>query len=509
MVYDSTTDLVSLMDTSGWGGGGAGADSCNWTWVDAVVDTLKNNKALAPGVLRFESDVITDRWLETEGNTIFGRYAAGLGRLSHSSGSQGWGNTVYGNKAGYRLKTGYFNTIIGREAFLLDSTGLYNVAIGDNAMANENANQYNIAIGADAMYGGGDYSVAIGYQAGYTQSTTASYNTLIGYQAGYNNTQGQGNTAVGDRALRGGASDAHSYNVAIGGGALYSDKGNANTAVGYNALYNNTTAGGNTAMGYQAGQYNLTGTFNVYLGQESGRSTLYNNNTYVGMRTGYQDSTGRENVYIGAFAGYNGDGFDNVFIGDSAGYNETRDEMLYIDNTPTSSPLLEGYFALDSLVINGSLTISGDVYFDPGGVTGVGWDYVGNYVILEDINDSVGIGDATPDYKLDIEGNTNIVGILRVSDLNLTSLSAGTSLSALVLDGGQNVDVNNLADDFAAIADTSKWYLDGDTAKTYNHVKIDSGLWVGRFHLFSKGTAPNDTLCVIRGTDTIRLIPPR
>jgi hypothetical protein len=54
-------------------------------------------------------------------------------------------------------------------------------------------------------------------------------------------------------------------------------------------------------------------------------------------------------------AGYSATGSGNVFIGNRAGYNETGSNKLYIDNTNTSTPLIAGDFAANTVTINGTL----------------------------------------------------------------------------------------------------------------------------------------------------------
>lgn len=68
-------------------------------------------------------------------------------------------------------------------------------------------------------------------------------------------------------------------NLAVGNGALLntSTSTNTNTAVGFDALANNTTGGGNTALGYAAGNTTnipTTGSNNTFVGAGSGPSNL-------------------------------------------------------------------------------------------------------------------------------------------------------------------------------------------------------------------------------------------
>src|SRR5205807_5739852 len=64
-----------------------------------------------------------------------------------------------------------------------------------------------------------------------TNATSAAANTALGYQALYNDSTGIGNTATGDGALSGNTT------------------GNYNTASGWAALSGNTTGSHNTASG--------------------------------------------------------------------------------------------------------------------------------------------------------------------------------------------------------------------------------------------------------------------
>jgi hypothetical protein len=108
------------------------------------------------------------------------------------------------------------------------------------------------------------YSVFIGYQAGYS-NTTGYDNTASGFDALYSNTTGSGNTASGTYALY--YNTTGNYNTASGSWALRSNTtGNNNTASGTNALYSNTTGNNNTAMGYLAGSTLTTGSNNILIG---------------------------------------------------------------------------------------------------------------------------------------------------------------------------------------------------------------------------------------------------
>jgi len=96
-------------------------------------------------------------------------------------------------------------------------------------------------------------------------------------------------------------------NVAVGEGAMAntSASSNTNTAVGFNALFNNTTGGGNTAVGFAAGNTTnipTTGSNNTFVGAGSGPSNLttLNNVTAVGACAQVSSSNA---LVLGALAG--------------------------------------------------------------------------------------------------------------------------------------------------------------------------------------------------------------
>ena len=79
----------------------------------------------------------------------------------------------------------------------------------------------------------------------------APYRTAIGYHALFANTTGTFNTASGNSALANNTTGG--YNTATGVNALYANSTGAwNTASGVGALEWNSTGGGNTASGYYA-----------------------------------------------------------------------------------------------------------------------------------------------------------------------------------------------------------------------------------------------------------------
>src|SRR5213592_1802620 len=85
-----------------------------------------------------------------------------------------------------------------------------------------------------------------------------------------------GNTAEGINAL-------HDVNTAVGIN---------NTAVGLNALTNDTTGQYNVAVGSRALENNITGDFNMAIGTEALRDNNANFNLAIGFRVRFMNSTG-------------------------------------------------------------------------------------------------------------------------------------------------------------------------------------------------------------------------
>jgi hypothetical protein len=193
------------------------------------------------------------------------------------------------------------NTSIGAAA-LLNDTATGNTAIGSNALSNNTTggileNIQGVDVGPN---------VAVGWQA-LESSTVASANTAVDYQALHSFTAGPMDfeqlgvcTAVGFQAL-----------------ANATGNGFANSAFGYQSLYNNGDGGADTAIDLQALLSNTTGSSNVAIGNNAlSNNTAGNNNAALGFNTGAAVTTASNVICIGAF-GQNVD--DSCFIGNKFG----------------------------------------------------------------------------------------------------------------------------------------------------------------------------------------------
>ncbi|HVE80923.1 MAG TPA: hypothetical protein VNA68_02170, partial [Candidatus Dormibacteraeota bacterium] len=229
---------------------------------------------------------------------------ASTGLEIRSGGTPGLNNTFIGLRAGQSTTEGDNNTALGVSALRNLTSGIWNVAIGSNALQNTTTGFWNVAVGGDAL----------------ASNTTGAYNTAIGTNAMWRNTTGVNNTALGEDAL------------------IFNTTGNNNTAIGSDALDSNTTGEYNTAIGSDALDSNTTGEYNAAVGLGAlGSNTTGNNNTALGPEAGATNVTGSA----------------NVFLGYQAGYSETGSNKLYIENSSTSTPLIGGDFAANSLTFNG------------------------------------------------------------------------------------------------------------------------------------------------------------
>jgi len=342
-----------------------------------------------------------------------GNYNVGVGCYALLNNTDGSGNTAVGYSTLQSNDDGIRNTAVGFGSLPLNNTGNQNTAVGNDAglLLTGNSN-YNTFLGGrtavDTNLSLYSNSTALGYQAtidasnqivlgtalesvyipgsyvgirtynpgnGFTLDVSGnlnttmdasinsitvglgggnlSTNTAIGFEALLNNTSGQRNTAIGCEAL----------NHTEGGG---SQNTGDNTVVGYTALYNNIDGSCNTAVGSGALYYNL-----------------YSNNSAFGYFAGVHDISGNTNTFVGANTDVSNNGTKpyNIYNYSTAlGYNAIID-------------------ASNQIVLG---TLNESVYI-PGSYLGIGTYAPGN------------------GYALDVSGNANISGIVNATSFNTPS----------------------------------------------------------------------------------------
>lgn len=176
-----------------------------------------------------------------------------------------------------------------------------------------------------------------------TDAQSDQSSVFLGYQSGINDNGGNSNVAIGINSLRNNVNGY--YNSAVGFGALQSNiSGKGNAANGMWAL-NKNNGNYNTAVGNMAMYFNNSGSENVAIGNGAMKWNNGHKNTIIGQNAG----------------GSLGSGDANIFLGYKAGFNESGSNKLYIENSPSSTPLIGGDFATDEVDINGDLNVNGQI----------------------------------------------------------------------------------------------------------------------------------------------------
>jgi len=311
-------------------------------------------------------------------NNMFG-YESGLHNLS------GHDNLFFGYKSGYANTTGYQNVYIGNNSGLKGVGNYSNVFIGNNTGKDSTSIFSSVLIGESAGIHAKNSLISIGANSG--SWTTGNSNTYVGVSSGQLNTTGRDNTYFG--ASAGITGVVASFCTLIGSSSGYANLGNYNSALGYRALFANTSGTHNLALGHEALFANTTATENVSVGDNSSHSlnasyntvvgTFANNvgtgtsNTLVGNRVmfeasagtynamfGFKSGTGNSgsyNVFMGSQTGYaTAAGSRNIFIGYKAGYSNTGSDSIVMDNEDNrANPYFSGNMSTHKMRINATI----------------------------------------------------------------------------------------------------------------------------------------------------------
>ena len=185
----------------------------------------------------------------------------------------GFGNMAFGEDAGINLTNGGYNAFFGRSAGNDNTTGAYNTFFGYSAGAYNTTGSYNTMVGMHcglfSTTGSGNCFFGMNAAGG---NSSGSDNCAFGQSALSSNDTGDENVGIGDATLF--SNEAGSENIAIGSHSLFlSDGANENVAVGDDAGRSATTAAALTAIGTDAGKNVTTGGFNTFLGTRSDVTT--------------------------------------------------------------------------------------------------------------------------------------------------------------------------------------------------------------------------------------------
>jgi len=320
------------------------------------------------------------------------------------------------------------------------------------------------------FFGGGN----AGYNLSHTVEHEGQYNTAVGFEALFDNTTGHSNTVMGYWAGR-----ANTI-------------GHDNTFTGWGSGQGNLSGSGNCFYGNASGMWN-TGNNNVYLGSGAGNSGG-NNNIFIGSLAGQWHTEGSNNVIIGYFAGSNGSNPSTnegcVFIGNRAAQFETGNNKLYIENSESSTPLIGGDFSTDDVIINGNLKVTGTLKDKDGEAgsagqilsstsTGTDWiaspsgaDNLGNHTATQDIDIAGFEVNLNGGY---LSGDGDEEGVYVTSD---GKVGIGTASPGSALEVQGKVYVNSATDAEVTIGSTDNSYRGIFTAKNKgpnNYIQLGIG----------------------------------
>lgn len=207
LIEPLTGATSTAWSTNGTGLGVNAATGFTGNLIDLQMNGVSRFSVSAAGVLTGNGSGLTGV-VATVSSDASNNTKAGTSALAALA-AGGLDNSGFGKSALAGVTTGDNNTAVGSSAMAAVSTGVNNVAIGHNAMAASNGSK-NVIIGKDAFATGtsGDENVAIGGAAlesangslgsvavGYnTTPSGGSYNTAVGYQAGANITSASTNS---------------------------------------------------------------------------------------------------------------------------------------------------------------------------------------------------------------------------------------------------------------------------------------------------------------------------
>lgn len=241
-------------------------------------------------------------------------------------------------------------------------------------------------------------NVFIGESAG-TSSQSAQHNTALGFEALRDNSDRDELTAIGYAAL---SSNTFGYeNCAIGSQALrLNTNGSWNTAVGTKAIRSNSSGWGNVAVGHGALQTNATGWLNCAVGIAAlGNNATGGDNVALGSYTLLANTTGTGNLAAG----------NNCLMTNTSGdLNTAVGKEAMRDNASGVENVALGYRALSMNVDGSSNTALGGhaLEFNNNGHLNLG---VGDLALARNNgHGNIGIGHAANFFNVNGSNNTII-----------------------------------------------------------------------------------------------------
>jgi hypothetical protein len=279
-------------------------------------------------------------------------------------------NTFVGAQAGYQNTAGTQNVFVGRDAGTVNTTGSNNTFLGFNARPAAGNLNFAAAIGSGAL-------------------VSTSNTIVLGRSAGQDTVEIPGALKVAGTFQANILNAAAQFNI---GGQRFLLAPAGNTFAGFEAGRDNTTGDRNAFFGNFAGTSNTTGGDNSFFGREAGnRTTTGNSNSFFGFASGYHNTTGEFNTFVGRRSGINSlDGSSNTFIGSGAGdINESGGSNTIIG----AAANLGANNLTNATAIGANAVVSAS-----------------NSLVLGDGTVNVGIGTASPDARLQVNGGDIYVG---------------------------------------------------------------------------------------------------
>ena len=263
----------------------------------------------------------------------------------------------------------------------------------DNVRLGENA--------GDSIASGGNQNVVIGKDAG-TAITTGDANVAVGFQALKTEDANSGNTAIGYQSLEDLNAGADSYNTAVGYiSGTDITTGIRNTIIGAFSGDDLTDADFNVTLGFGALGSDTKGNKSIAIGADALTAQNFTSSTdsfnvAVGHNAGAAVTTGTNNTTIGSLSGQNNTtGSNNVFVGMFAGNSNTTGSF----NTFVGRG--NGFGAGDAMTTGSKNVILGAYDGNEGGLDIRTSD---NNIVLSD-------GDGNPRIYVNSGGDVDIGGL--------------------------------------------------------------------------------------------------
>ena len=259
-------------------------------------------------------------------------------------------NTAVGYHSLKHITQGKLNTAIGTDSLQELTTGQYNVGIGAEAGSGLTTQEYNIAIG----------SLTLRHMDGTAAGRPARHNIAIGHNSQTYNPLGVFNTCVGGFTLGNTYGNAGGTgNTVMGYGALKTQGGNYNVAIGLEVGRAVTVGSGNTLLGYKVADNLTTGNHNIIIGYDIDAVEIDTDNSLNIGKAIYGTGIGS----YGAKIGINTTTPNIVGLqvaGDISGSTISANTSVYAQETMTAQTIA----SVTTLSAMGDTHTHGDIYVD-------------------------------------------------------------------------------------------------------------------------------------------------